>query len=78
MEETRSQTQEVLIKFLLSLPVPEQIILSQEADNVFLRNLETLKVHYQAQGQDDQESEEEDACTIINDETPPSPSSSST
>ena len=50
MEETLSQAQEVLIKFLLSLPVPEQIILFQEAENIFLSNLETLKVHYQAEG----------------------------
>ena len=71
MEETLSYTQEVLIKFLLSLPAPEQVILSQEAENVFLKNLDTLKVHYQARGQDDQEKEEEDARTIINNETPP-------
>ena len=46
MEEVLSHTQEVLIKFLLSLPAPEQVILSQEAQSVFLKNLDALKVHY--------------------------------
>ena len=68
MEETLSYTQEVLIKFLQCLPVPEQVILSQEAQNVFLKNMDSLKVHYQAQGQDDHREEEEDAHTIENGE----------
>ena len=47
MEEILSHTQGVLIKFLLSLPAPEQIILSQEAQSVFLKDLDALRVHYQ-------------------------------
>ena len=57
-------------QFLLSLPAPEQIILSQEAQSVFLKNLDALRVDYQILGQDDQELQEEDADTVVNNDVP--------
>ena len=42
MEEVLSTTQEILIKFLISLSPPEKIILSQEAQSAFLKNPEAL------------------------------------
>ena len=53
MEEVLSATQEILIKFLISLSPPEQIILSQEAQSAFLKNPEALKAHYLVPSQAD-------------------------
>ena len=55
MEEVLSSTQETLIKFLISLSAPEQLIVSQEAQCAFLKDPEALKAHYRVPGQDDQE-----------------------
>ncbi len=54
IEEVLSTTQEILIRFLISLSPPEQIILSQEAQSVFLKNPEGL-AHYCVPSQDDDE-----------------------
>ena len=53
IEETLTYTQEVLIKSLPSLQAPDQVILSQEDQNILFRNLNSLKVHYKAQDQGD-------------------------
>ena len=45
-EEVLSSTREILIWFLISLSPPERIILSQEAQSVFLKNPEALIAHY--------------------------------
>ena len=64
MEEVLSTTQEILIKFLISLSPPEQIILSQEAQSAFLKNPEALKAHYCVPSQDDDE-EQEETNTVV-------------
>ena len=46
MEEVLSTTQEVMIRFLISLLAPEQLILSQEARSTFLKDPEAVKSHY--------------------------------
>ena len=68
MEEIFNLNQEVLIKFLLSLPAPDQAIVSHEAQHVFLKNLDSLKILYQALDQDDQRGNEVEVHTIINGE----------
>merc|ERR1712105_313853 len=65
MEEVLSTTQEILIKFLISLSPPEQIILSQEAHSAFLKNPEALKAHYHAPSQDDDEEQEEESNAVV-------------
>ena len=47
-----------MIRFLISLPAPEQLILSQEAISAFLKDPEAAKAHYRVL---DQEEEEERA-----------------
>ena len=56
VEEVLSFSQKVMIRFLMSLPAREQLILSQEARSTFLKNPEALESHY---GNQDQEQEEE-------------------
>ena len=58
MEEVLTHTQEIMIRFLISLPAPEQLILSQEARSAFLKDPEAAKAHYHVL---DQEEEEERA-----------------
>ena len=65
MEEVLSATQEILIKFLISLSPPEQIILSQEAQSAFLKNPEALKAHYCVPSQADNEEQEEETNTVF-------------
>ena len=65
MEEVLSATQEILIRFLISLSPPEQIILSQEAQSAFLKNPEALIVHYHVPSQADDEDQEEETNTVI-------------
>ena len=45
-----------MIRFLISLPAPLQLRLSQEARSTFLKDPEALRIHY---GDQDQEQEEE-------------------
>ena len=42
MEEVLSTTQEAMIRFLISLPAPEQFTLSQEARSAFLQDPEAV------------------------------------
>ena len=65
MEETLTTTQDVLFKLLLPLPAPEQVIVSQKAQLVFLKNLNVLKSLYQNQNQDDYVEEHKEVCTVI-------------
>ena len=65
MEEVLSATQEILIRFLISLPPPEQIILSQEAQSTFLKNPEALKAHHHALSQDDDKDQEEETNIVV-------------
>ena len=58
MEEVLSTTQETMIRFLISLPAPEQLIFSQEARPAFLKDPEAAQAHYRVL---DQEKEEEQA-----------------
>ena len=60
MEEALTMSQDVLIQFMIYLLAPEQIKVSQEAQLVFLKNLNKLKALYQAEGQGDQRAKEED------------------
>ena len=45
MEEVFTSTQEAIIRFLISLLAPEQLILSQEARSAFLKDPEAAKNH---------------------------------
>ena len=65
MEEVLSSTQEILIKFLISLSPPEQIILSQEAQSVFLMNPAALKAHYRVRSQADDKEHKEKTNTVV-------------
>ena len=65
MEEVLSATQKILIRFLISLSPPEQIILSQEAQSAFLKNPEALIAHYHVLSQDDAEDQEEETNTVV-------------
>ena len=65
MEGVLSATQEILIKFLISLSPPEQIILSQEAQSAFLKNPEALKAHYHVPSQADDKEQEEETNTVV-------------
>ena len=58
----------MLIKFVLSLPAPEQVIVSQEAQLIFLKNLDMMRSLLSTKDQGDQE--EEEAYTVINGEDP--------
>ena len=62
LEEALTTTQGMLIKFLISLSTRKQIIMSQEAQLVFLKNIYVLKSHLSAGDQD----KEEDTNTIVN------------
>ena len=68
MEDTVAITQEVMIRFLLYLPAPEQETISQEVQYIFIKDLNRLKALYQTSDQDDQDEEDEDAHTIENGE----------
>ena len=68
MEETLTTTQDVLIKVLLYLPVPQKAIVSQEAQVAFLKNLIFLRSLYQYEDQGDHEEKEEEAHTVISEE----------
>ena len=55
MEEVLTHTQEIMIRFLISLPAPEQLILSQEARSAFLNDPEAVKAHYHVLDQEEEE-----------------------
>ena len=65
MEEVLLAKQEILIKFLISLSPPEQIILSQEAQSAFLKNPEALKAHYRFLSQADDKEKEEETNPVV-------------
>ena len=67
MVEVLSSTWETLIRFLISLSAPDQLIVSLEARSAFLKDPEALKAQYSVL---DQEEEEEDVeeNTVINGE----------
>ena len=46
MEEVLSFSEEVMIRFLISLPAPLQLRLWQEARCIFLKDPEALRIHY--------------------------------
>ena len=48
LEEVLTTTQGMLIMFLISLSTCKQIIMSQEAQLVFLKNIDVLKSHLSA------------------------------
>ena len=58
MEEVLTTTQETMIRFLISLLAPEQLILSQEDRSAFLKDPEAAKAYDHVL---DQEEEEEQA-----------------
>ena len=62
LEEVLTTTQGMLIKFLISLYTCKQIIMSQEAQLVFLKNIDVLKLYISAGDRD----EEEENNMIIN------------
>ena len=64
MEEVLSATQEILIRFLISLSPSERIILSQEAQSVFLKNPEALIAHYHVPSQADNKEQEKETKTV--------------
>ena len=69
MEEALTTTQDMLIQFIISLPAPEQYMMSQEAQLIFLKDIDALKSHLTnvIGDEDDQEEEEEDKThTVIN------------
>ena len=55
MKEVLTSTQETMIRFLISLPAPEQLILSQEARSAFLKDPEAAKAHYRVLDQEEEE-----------------------
>ena len=57
IEDILSSSQEVMMAFLMSLPVREQLILSQEAKSSFLKDPEALRSHYRNQDQEEPEDE---------------------
>ena len=57
MEEVLTSTKDLLIKFVVSLPAPEQVKMYQEAQLVFLKNLDILMSHFSNEDQVDQEEE---------------------
>ena len=65
--EVLSTTQETMIRFLISLLAPEQLILSQEARSAFLKDPEAAKTHYPVLDQEEEEERDEDN-TIVNGE----------
>ena len=64
MEEVLSTTQETMIRFLISLPAPEQLILSQEARSAFLKDPEAEKNHYCVLDQEEEEEQDEDDAIV--------------
>ena len=68
MEEVLSTTQEAMIRFLISLPAPEQFTLSQEARSAFLKDPEAVRSHYGDQDQEQAEDRDRDN-TIVNGQT---------
>ena len=67
MVEVLSSTRETLIRFLISLPAPEQLIVSLEARSAFLKNPESFKAQYSVLDQEEEEEEVEEN-TVINGE----------
>ena len=55
MEEVLSTTLETMIRFLISLPAPEQLILSQEARSAFLKDPEAVRNPYHVLDQEEEE-----------------------
>ena len=70
MEEVLNTTRDVLINFIVSLPAPEQILMSQEAQLTFLKNLEVLKSHLSAKATSNNrdQDKEDNTNTVINGE----------
>ena len=70
MEEILNTTRDLLINFIVSLPAPEQILVSQEDKLTFLKNLEVLKSHLtsKATGVNGDQDKEDDTDTVINGE----------
>ena len=64
MEEVLSTTQETMIRFLISLPAPEQLILSQEARSAFLKDPEAAKAHYHVLDQEEYEDRAEENVIV--------------
>ena len=69
IEEVLISTRETLLKFIVSLPAPEQILLVQEAILPFLRNLDVIKAHFAERvvgdAEDQEEEEEEETNTVV-------------
>ena len=57
-----------MIRFLISLPAPEQLILSQEARSAFLKDPEAIRSHNGDQDQEQAEDRDGDN-TIVNGQT---------
>ena len=68
MEEVLSTTQEAMIRFLISLPTPEQFTLSQEARYAILKDPEAVRSHHGDQDQEQAENRDGDN-TIVNGQT---------
>ena len=66
MEDSLAITQEVMIRFLLHLPSPEQETISQEVQHIFIKDLNRLKALYQTPDQGDKGAEEKDVHRIVN------------
>ena len=65
MEEALAEAQEVMIRFLLSLPDPQQIILSQEARSVFLKDINALKAIYRVPSLHEEEELQEEPDPVV-------------
>ena len=65
MEKVLSTTQEAMIRFLISLLAPEQLILSQEARSAILKDPEAVKSHYGDQDQEEEEDRAADETIVI-------------
>ena len=70
MKEVLTLTRDALIKFMVSLPAPKQLLLAEEASLPFLKNIDIIKKHTAAKatGANEEQGEEDDTNTVINDD----------
>ena len=69
MEEVINATRDVLINIMISLLAPKQVLLSQEAILIFLKNDDVIKSHLSAKATDntrDKDEADKETNTLIN------------
>merc|ERR1712074_322873 len=64
LEEALAEAQEVMCRFLLSLPVPQQAFLAMEARSVFLKDVEALKAVYRVPNLQEEDVEEQEQLIL--------------